>query len=103
MEFAEARRLFIENLKKHKFYLFTERFDIMDKNKLYAGSVTVKFVLDKIENCKKENYNHEFSLEADDNKAHIFIKDRWYFKYILKINIVHIISVHRENKYARIQ
>ena len=100
MKFAEARRLFIESLINQEFLIFRNRPEIMDKNKLYTRGVDVKFVLDKINECKKGNYDTEFSLEADDNKAHIFIKDRWYIKYILKDGMVNIISVHKEEKYA---
>ena len=100
MEFTEARRLFIDSLERHEFRLYIERNDLIDKNKLYTREVNVKFVLDKIEECKKRNYHPEFSLEADDNKAHIFIKDRWYFKYSVIDGVINIISIHKEENYA---
>ena len=72
----------------------------MEKNMLYTREVDVKFVLDKVEECKKRNYHPEFSSEADDNKAHVFIKDRWYIKFFITDDMVNIVSVHKEDKYA---
>ena len=100
MELSAVKRLIVENLKKRKFRLYTKRFDIVDKNKLYTRGVTVNFVLDKIDQCKKGNYHTEFYLDADDNIAHVFIKDRWYFKFCLIDGVVNIVSVHKEEQNA---
>ena len=58
MEFARAKRLFIERLTNHKFFIFRERPDIMEKNKLHTREVDVKFVINKIEQCKKKKLPH---------------------------------------------
>ncbi len=100
MGFALAKRLLIERLTNHKFFIYRERSDIMDKNKLYTREVDVKFVLDKINQCKRRNYHTEFSLDADDNTSHVFIKDRWYFKYCVIDGDVNIVSVHKEDQYV---
>ena len=96
MDRAEAKRLLEERLKKDEYIIYTERSDIWDKNKLYSRGVNTEFVLNKVKQCKKKkNYHSEYSLEADDNKAHIFIKDRWYIKYCVIDGVVNIISVHK--------
>ena len=96
MEFAEARKLLIESLKKMRFSIYWNRPKISDKNKLYSKEVSVDFVLKIIESCnEEENYFSEDSWDADDNKSHIFINDGWYIKYILLKGIVSIISVHK--------
>ena len=96
MGFSEAKRVFVASLEKNKYLLYTDRTEILDKNKLYSTEVSVDFVLNKIENCKKGNYHPRFSSEADDNISHIFIINGWYFKYILKDGIVNIVSIHKE-------
>ncbi len=100
MEFSLAKTLLIKMIEERNYYFYTERFDILDKNKLYTREVNDEFVLNKIKTCKRRNYHTEFSLDADDNKAHIFIKDRWYIKFCLIDGEIYIVSVHKEEKYV---
>ena len=97
MEFEEAIRRLIESLENMDYIVYTERFDIKGKNKLFTGDVDVDFVLDLIENCnERENYFPRDSWDADDFKSHIFKVNDWYIKYIIKNGIVNIISVHED-------
>ncbi len=102
MERSEAKRLLLDRLERNKFEHKIDRFDIWDKNKLYTGEIDVKFVLEKINKCKKKNYDSQFSLEADDNKLHIFIVDSWNIKYELINDEVRIVSIHKVEFHDRL-
>ena len=95
MEYAGAKRLVKEKLERMDFDHEMDRSEIRDKNKLLAGEVDAKFVLDKINKCKKKNYSSQFSIDADDNKLHIFKVERWYIKFSLIDDEVRFISVHK--------
>ena len=103
MEYAGAKRLLKERLKRKKFIHKRDRSEIWDKNKLFIGEVDVKFVLGKINKCKKKNYSTRFSIDADDNKFHIFKVDRWYIKYELISDEVRFVSVHKDESHGRLQ
>ena len=54
MEYAGAKRLLKERLERMDFDHEMDRSEIRDKNKLLAGEVDAKFVLDKINKYKKK-------------------------------------------------
>ena len=102
MEYARAKSLVKERLERIDFDHEIDRSDISDKNKLLTGEVDVKFVLGKINKCKKKNYSYQFSIDADDSKLHIFVVDRWYIKYILIDDEVRFVSVHKDEYHGRL-
>ena len=99
MGFKDAKWDLIVSLENLDYDLYTERRDILVKNKLYTREVSVEFVLKIIEECDEENYTPKFSPDADDKIAHIFVNNGWYIKYCLFEGVVTFISVHKDENY----
>ena len=78
MEFDEAIRRLIKSLENMDYFIYANRPDIKEKNKLNSFEVDEEFLLDIIENCnKEEHYFPKSSWDEDDYKSHVFIKDGW--------------------------
>ena len=58
MEFSLAKTLLIKMIEERNYYFYTERFDSLDKNKLYTREVNEEFVQNKIKNMQTKKLSH---------------------------------------------